>query len=254
MKKRLLSAVIMLLIFIPLLILGGIYFKVFVTILGLLATKEILNLKKDNLVLLDILTYIIVGSLIFFDMGPIINIFIILLLYNSLLVFYDKSKYNVNDSGLFISFILLIIMVFTQFYLIREENINILIYLLSITILTDTFAYIGGRIFGKHKLIERVSPNKTIEGSIIGSIMGTVFPTIFYLYMIEPGENIYVIIVVSLLLSIIGQIGDLIFSSIKRYYKIKDFSNIIPGHGGILDRLDSIIFVVVGYIIIFSFI
>ena len=121
-----------------------------------------------------------------------------------------------------------------------------------ITILTDTFAYIGGRLFGKHKLIESVSPNKTIEGSVIGSFIGTILPTAFYVFMINPGESIVIAFIITLILSIIGQLGDLVFSSIKRYYDIKDYSNIMPGHGGILDRLDSIIFVIMGYIVILS--
>ena len=68
--------------------------------------------------------------------------------------------------------------------------------------------------------------------------------------MVDPGESIFLILLFTLILSIIGQLGDLVFSSIKRYLKIKDFSNIIPGHGGILDRFDSIILVSIAYTII----
>ena len=123
-----------------------------------------------------------------------------------------------------------------------------------ITIFTDTFAFVSGKIFGRHKLIERISPNKTLEGFIIGSIIGTIIPTIFYIYVISPGEEFISIIIFTFVLSIIGQFGDLVFSSIKRHYKIKDFSNLIPGHGGILDRLDSITFVMFGYIILINLI
>ena len=72
--------------------------------------------------------------------------------------------------------------------------------------------------------------------------------------MIKPGGNFILILLITLLFSIIGQIGDLVFSYVKRYYKIKDFSNIMPGHGGILDRFDSITFVIFAYMILFSFI
>ena len=73
-----------------------------------------------------------------------------------------------------------------------------------------------------------------------------------HLFMVDPGKNFIVILLVVFVLSILGQIGDLFFSSIKRYYGIKDYSNIMPGHGGVLDRLDSIIFVTIGYMLIMS--
>ena len=72
--------------------------------------------------------------------------------------------------------------------------------------------------------------------------------------MVDPGANILTVIFMTLILSIIGQLGDLVFSSIKRYFSIKDFSNIMPGHGGILDRIDSITMVVLAYQIIINII
>ena len=81
---------------------------------------------------------------------------------------------------------------------------------------------------------------------------GTVFGTIFFNTVIDPGVSIVVVILVTLCLSIIGQLGDLVFSAIKRHYGEKDFSNLIPGHGGILDRLDSIIFVLLGFMFIWT--
>ena len=98
----------------------------------------------------------------------------------------------------------------------------------------------------------KISPNKTVEGSIGGSILGTIIPIVF---LIIIGKEITMTIVVeTFLLTIIGQIGDLYFSSIKRHYDIKDFSNLIPGHGGILDRLDSILFIMSAYIVMINII
>lgn len=110
---------------------------------------------------------------------------------------------------------------------------------------TDVFAYAVGKWFGKHKF-SSISPNKTIEGCIGGAI-GAVLMIVIYTWIANTywGMNIsYITIaIIGFILSIIGQIGDFSASSIKRYVGIKDFSNLIPGHGGLLDRIDSIIFI-----------
>ena len=80
-----------------------------------------------------------------------------------------------------------------------------------------------------------------------GTVFGVLIPTIFYYLFVNNVTPIYVITFITLFLSVLGQLGDLVFSAIKRYFSKKDFSNLIPGHGGILDRLDSIIFVVLGF-------
>ena len=133
------------------------------------------------------------------------------------------------------------------------DSLPYFILLILITTLTDTFAYIGGRLVGKHKFT-KISPNKTIEGCIIGSLVSTFVCTMYYVNIINSGLNIMMVILVILLLTILGQIGDLFFSAIKREYNKKDFSQLIPGHGGILDRLDSLIFVVISYVVLISLI
>lgn len=252
MKKRVISAVVALAIIIPLIALGGIYFKIGMAVLSILSMYEILKLRKELPIFIKVISYVLITlSVIFSDVSLLP---IILITMSILLVFFDKSEYNVNDFTFVTAFLVLLSTVFTYFIYIRNEDVNILIYLLLITILTDTFALFGGKLFGKHKLIEKVSPNKTIEGSIIGSAFGTIIPSIYYIYMVDPGANILTVIFMTLILSIIGQLGDLVFSSIKRYFNIKDFSNIMPGHGGILDRIDSITMVVLAYQIIINII
>ena len=103
-------------------------------------------------------------------------------------------------------------------------------------------------LVGRHKLLENISPNKTWEGTICGSVVATFVCTVYYLTAINTSESILRISLIVLFLSLIGQFGDLLFSAIKRTYKVKDFSNIMPGHGGVLDRLDSIIFVMLAFI------
>ncbi len=109
---------------------------------------------------------------------------------------------------------------------------------------TDIFAYFIGRKFGKHKF-SKVSPKKTIEGCIGGTI-GAVILMLIYTYFANNYWNMnisYLFITgIGIILSLVGQIGDFAASSIKRYVDIKDYSNLIPGHGGMLDRIDSLIF------------
>lgn len=110
---------------------------------------------------------------------------------------------------------------------------------------TDTFAYFIGSKFGKHKLTP-ISPKKSIEGSI-GGIVGAVILSLIYTFVLNQLADLEIsylaILGIIILLSILSQIGDLTASSIKRFVKIKDFGDIIPGHGGMLDRIDSIIFI-----------
>lgn len=126
------------------------------------------------------------------------------------------------------------------------ENGKILIwYVFACAWGTDVFAYIVGKTIGKHKFSE-VSPNKSIEGCI-GGIIGAVSISLVFTYAFNTifalGFSYLVIIGIAICLSIVGQIGDFAASSIKRYVGIKDFSNLIPGHGGMLDRIDSVIFI-----------
>ena len=136
---------------------------------------------------------------------------------------------------------------FTMFvaFINGMENGKILIWYVIIAAWgTDIFAYFIGRLFGKHK-ITKVSPKKSVEGCIGGTV-GAILLMILYTYIANTffGVNYSYLYIagIGLVLSLIGQIGDLAASSIKRYVDIKDFSNLIPGHGGMLDRIDSLIF------------
>ena len=115
--------------------------------------------------------------------------------------------------------------------------------------ITDTFAYFTGFFFGKHKLIEDVSPKKTIEGSIGGIFFCALSFVIFGLVVdtwFGCDANLIFLGVSGVVISLIAQVGDLIMSVIKRQYGIKDYGKIFPGHGGMLDRFDSILAVSLG--------
>ena len=112
----------------------------------------------------------------------------------------------------------------------------------------DTCAYFAGRALGKHKLVPVLSPKKTVEGAIGGTlgavVVGAVFGYLIYRNETHDLSSIYILMIITFAGSIISQLGDLLASGIKRDHNIKDYGKIIPGHGGIMDRFDSVIFVI----------
>ena len=253
MKKRVISAIVALVIFIPLIILGGMWFKVAATVLAVLGMREFLNLsggeKRPKYV--DLILYALVILLTFMDKNRTSYYFLTLLLPMLAVIYCNNNKkYNADDAFKLIGMTILVGTVFHEFTVIREAGIMKFIYLFLITTLTDTYAHLGGSLIVKHKLAPKISPNKTWEGSIIGGIFGTLCAATFYYILVDGTVNVLGLLVITLFLSSLGQLGDLFFSAAKRNHDIKDFSNIMPGHGGVLDRLDSIIFVVIGYILL----
>lgn len=253
MKKRIISAIVMVAIFTPLLIIGKLPFEIGLSVIAALSLKEIMDLmekEKKLPLLIKILSYLSVVLLVMSSSSLFACIGLIVLFIFIPIIFIKDDEYNFNDAIKLFGIILFIGICFYLMNLVRLSSIEEFIYLILITILTDSFAYIGGKLLGKHKLIVRVSPNKTIEGSVIGSMIGTLIPSFVYLFFVDPDINIVVLILMTLIISIFGQIGDLLFSTIKRHFKVKDYSNLIPGHGGILDRFDSITIATLVYIII----
>lgn len=168
----------------------------------------------------------------------------------ALTVFFDWYTFD-NVSYMFILIMMLVLAVQAVTVVLEYDKL-VFIYVLLATYLTDTFAYFGGMMFGKHKVIERISPKKTIEGAVIGYTMSALLSFIFGSMFIINYVPLNVIIAGSLIIPFIGQIGDLAFSSIKRHFDVKDFGYIFPGHGGVLDRVDSVIFALLTFNIILT--
>ncbi len=127
-------------------------------------------------------------------------------------------------------------------YLVHIENgIGHLLFVLSLTELNDIFAYNIGKVFGKHRLSPRISPNKTVEGSL--GALAAVIGFAFVLRYAVPEYSTFHLMMIAALISMTGTFGDLSISFIKRDFGLKDMGRVIPGQGGVLDRLDSLIFV-----------
>ena len=161
------------------------------------------------------------------------------------LVFEPKMTYAIGGK-MFLSS-LYIAMAWAALVFIKDQGIAVLFYLLLITLFTDMFAYFIGMRYGKHKMAPNVSPKKSWEGAVGGSFVAVIIATTQGLYtnVFDLSTNVrtlILLIVVSAIVSVCGQLGDLMFSKLKRDHNIKDFSNLMPGHGGILDRFDSTLF------------
>ena len=149
------------------------------------------------------------------------------------------NKINIENLGKLLFSFIYITVPMGVFLRLGETNLLWVVFFISWG--TDTFAYLFGMIFGKHKLYPSISPKKTVEGSLGGIFGSLILLNLFNFYILK--FNIVFIIFSGIVLSIVAQLGDLFASKIKREIGIKDFSNIIKGHGGFLDRFDSIIFV-----------
>ena len=261
MKKRLIGGAIIFAIVIPVFLIGGIVFDIFAGIVGALALYELINADKElkNIpVIVKILAFICVPLIGYINLNDSIYMGIdiytiaipmVLLLIPTLL--FHKNGYN-SKNGFKLSFIAIFVGFLVNLF-VNIFNIDkfIFLWLILIGMSTDVFAYLGGKLFGKHKF-SKISPNKTIEGCISGIIFGSLIGYIYYINMFNVLNGI-VLLVVVILLSIIGEIGDLFYSLIKRDNDIKDFSHLIPGHGGICDRIDSLSFIILLYSILFRF-
>ena len=260
MGKRVISAIIAIPLLLFFTISGGFIFKAGVIFITAVALYEYINAYKNTenkaIIFVLFLGFILYYSLIFTDKYKYILPIIFLVVIISMATPIFNDKYNVISSTITITGFIYIVGFLSLLILIRDYNHgSMLIWLVFIiSWCCDTFAYYSGRKFGKHKLCPRVSPKKTVEGSL-GGILGSVVGILIWGYF---NQNInfmwYQLILLGVIGSIISQIGDLSASLIKRYIGIKDYGNIMPGHGGILDRFDSILFtspVVYYYIVMF---
>ncbi|GAB3067152.1 phosphatidate cytidylyltransferase [Virgibacillus ainsalahensis] len=253
MKQRTITALLAILIFLPFIIFGGWPFILFVYALATIGLIELMKMHKiykysvPSILAIGLLWFVLfpyqdnydLHLFAWFTQTEVIMLFVLLLLTYTVLV---KNKFTFDNVGFILLAVLYVGMGF--YYLIETQRagLNYIFYALFIIWATDTGAYLFGRAFGKRKLWPEISPKKTIEGALGGILMACIVAVIFQL--IYPFSfSMTVLIGATILASVFGQIGDLVESAFKRHYGVKDSGNILPGHGGILDRFDSLLFV-----------
>lgn len=257
MKTRIIWALIMLAVIIPVIAYANdIVFTILTTLITLIAMTELLNAVKrpPNITVLFIYGFILFSSWYSYQYG-LLDSYYYIILFIVIVVLHvlkqDLERYNFTDASVVNMITLYVVFGFNAMINTRVNyDMKMFIYPIAIAVLADSFGYFGGRLFGKHKLIPNISPNKTIEGAISATLFASAFSIWFLQSM---GYSVRVTIVVTVIMVILSQVGDLIASAIKRTYGIKDYSKLIPGHGGVMDRIDSILFnyIVLSVILIF---
>jgi phosphatidate cytidylyltransferase len=257
MKTRVITAIFLVLIFVPSFIIGGILLDVVLGLIGVIATYEFFKMFKQksnapqlvliiemilSLMMFFLITYHYKGSL---ELEVVFYALIFVVVVGALLLVI-KDGFETDDFGRYLVGILYPVIGFSALSALRHMSLGTIGFLFMITTMTDMFAYYVGINFGKHRLAVKISPKKSIEGAIGGIFFAILF-TVGFVYLIGLESignielNIWITILLVIIISIFGQIGDLVASKIKRGYGIKDFSNLFPGHGGVMDRFDSAI-------------
>lgn len=256
MKQRILTAFIMLAIFIPVIAFSGTFvFVIAGAVCSVIAVYEMLcctGQKKNAFLSIPALIYAASGPLLSrtrfsTSYGVFLTITIIFLFYLMFAHIFLTKKVRTHDISVVFMTSVYITVSFTSIIKLRDipdGGEYFYIFIIIGACITDIFAYFGGKFFGKHKLCPDVSPKKTIEGAISGVIFCSLF-FVLYAFILSKfthlSPNYFIILVMGAIISVISQFGDLAASAIKRDYGVKDYGKLFPGHGGILDRFDSII-------------
>ena len=266
MKTRILTAVVACALLLPVLIFSATpALPIMLALCSLIAVYEMFScIGLKNAYLLNLPVYLVAAGLPFLiRYGNSMELFrqvilvvcLVLALYFFAVLTFSHGKYKLSDVCVAFVTSFYILAGFNAILVLRDYEVGgKYVYLLAFigAWVTDTFAYFCGMLLGrggKHKLIPDVSPKKTVEGSI-GGIVFCVLSMVIYGLIInaiapELHANYLLLIIGGVLVSVVSQIGDLCMSVIKRTYGIKDYGKLFPGHGGMLDRFDSVIAVAI---------
>jgi phosphatidate cytidylyltransferase len=252
MKQRIVTAIIAAAIFLPIVMLGGLPFIVLTYLIASVGLYELLKMRKIRLFSLPgiislALLWILLLPAKYQNFIHELNYTKVELAFLAVLLFLTytvatKNKFTFEDVAFSVLATIYVGIGFYYFIQTREAGLTYIFYSLFIIWATDSGAYFIGKAYGKRKLWPEISPNKTIEGSAGGILCAVVVAVLFSLFT-EIDAGLLPLLVITIVLSVFGQIGDLVESALKRHYHVKDSGNLLPGHGGILDRFDSLLFV-----------
>ena len=265
MKNNIINILLVITIFIISLFLGKLSFSIFMSLLAVISLREMLYIKnkdKSFPIEVEIISYVIV---LFFVMNNYNNNdyyyidykLLVALLFSCLIplvIINDKKKYNLLDALYMCGSVLFIGITFNLLTQFRTYNINYVIYILIIALTTLIFEIITNKYIGKFIFLPTIAPKKTIEGVLGGIIMSTIISSMFFISTIITEIPIYGVVIITFILSIIGQFGDLVFKFIKKEFNKQNFSKSLKGKSGILDIMDSVIFITLGFILFVSII
>ncbi|WP_057913508.1 phosphatidate cytidylyltransferase [Peribacillus muralis] len=255
MKQRIITAVVIAAIFIPLVILGEIPFLLTVYLMASIGLYELMKMKKLSVFSFEaILSHMLLWVLllpeqytsfltdIHYDKVQVFLIGVLLLLLYTVI---SKNRFTFDDAGFLVISILYLGIGFYYLFETRDSvDLGLIYILLTLFTIwaTDSGAYFIGKAIGKRKLWPEISPNKTVEGFIGGVLSAMIVGVLFYAFS-SLDYTLIQLLLISLIIGVFGQLGDLVQSAYKRHYGVKDSGKLLPGHGGILDRLDSVIFI-----------
>lgn len=252
MKTRIITGLIALALLLPILWIGSWPLVVGTCVLGVISISEFFMMKKKRFFSMTGLITSISTVLIilpdeyrsFFPEGVgIWELYFVFAMMLVVMTVLSNNDFTFDDAGVFMLASLYIGSGFHYFVETANYGFMTIMFVLLIIWATDTGAYLFGMRFGKRKLAPVISPNKSVEGSLGGIVLAVVVALVMnhFLGLLEVSPGMMILL--ATLMSVVGQLGDLTESAYKRYFGVKDSGKILPGHGGILDRFDSTLFV-----------
>lgn len=243
MLIKTLTALVLIGIVAPFIYFGGVWIKILALFIGSWASYEIANIQSEKAKWLSsLINLAVMLAMTFVDMKyfSMIAAFYATVLFVTVMIDASVTAEYAVYSFMLVSIVGIGFSGVMHMYE-NAQAWRIMLFVAIACYVCDSGAYFAGYFFGKHKLIERISPNKTREGAIGGFLAGFVVSFVYGVFFVK-NLPLALIFTSSLTLPLIAQLGDLSFSSVKRHFHIKDFGSLLPGHGGILDRIDSLVF------------